>query len=157
MQSANIPLKTKDGSRPSSIHANKLDPAAQTTAQPLDEPAKVVLAEDERTENQGTPSLERPHANGANAQEGIIADISVGDMEVGPPTDEEELVSIDALVRILERDTDEQVRLTKEDILQLKREAEKGQSKNVVMELSLDMDDDILILYLSPSWSELLG
>ncbi|KAF9922773.1 hypothetical protein BGZ65_009347, partial [Modicella reniformis] len=79
---------------------------------------------------------------------------STGDTDADPGKDEDELASIDAL--ILEKDTDEQTRLTKEDTLQLKREAEKGQSKNIVMELSLDMDE-IMILYLSPSWTEVLG
>ncbi|KAF9974442.1 hypothetical protein BGZ73_002127 [Actinomortierella ambigua] len=72
------------------------------------------------------------------------------------PSDAAALQTIEDLVTDLDKETDPQNKLTKEDILQLKREAERGQSKTVVMELSLDLDE-VLILYLSPSWTDLLG
>ncbi|KAI7830233.1 hypothetical protein BC939DRAFT_407070 [Gamsiella multidivaricata] len=161
MQSANISIKTKDASRPTSIHVNKQDPVIQSTIQPADQNSnaqklgKDVFADDEKSSDQDTPFLSHPKAVGAATQEDM-ANTSAADMDVDTTKDEEDLVSMDVLASLLEKDTDEQVRLTKEDILQLKREAERGQSKNVVMELSLDMDD-IMILYLSPSWTELLG
>ncbi|KAI8603042.1 hypothetical protein EDD21DRAFT_51443 [Dissophora ornata] len=161
MQSANIPLKTKDASRPTSIHLSKQDSAGQVPSQPEEasgipqELTNEISTGDERAEAHGTPSLSHPQASGVSIQDDT-AETTAVDMDVDLIEDEEELISIDALADILEKDSGEQSRLTKGDILQLKREAERGQSKNVVMELSLDIDE-ILILYLSPSWTELLG
>ncbi|KAK3846784.1 MAG: kinase response regulator receiver domain-containing protein [Linnemannia gamsii] len=138
-QSVNIPIKTKDSSRPSSLYVAKQDPTGISLGQTVDnDAAKGMVARVQMSSSgdavdpDSTPSLQQP------------------------PTTETGLITIDTLAEIMEKDSDVQTRLTKDDILQLKREAEKGQSKNVVMELSLDMDD-VTILYLSPSWSELLG
>ncbi|KAG0024501.1 hypothetical protein BGZ80_002061 [Entomortierella chlamydospora] len=161
MQSANIPIKTKDSSRPSSLYVNNQTSAGQMPTQPTNSdmiPSKSnndASMDSGKAVTEGTRSQNHIEATDTAAHEGV-ADVSdknaAGDEA---EDDEDQLVSLD-LAEILEKDSEEQTRLTKEEILQLKREAEKGQSKNIVMELSLDMDE-IMILYLSPSWTELLG
>ncbi|KAG0304634.1 hypothetical protein BGZ98_005255 [Dissophora globulifera] len=162
MQSANIPLKTKDGSRPSSLYINKQDPAIQALGQIAEtsnasQDSSTLAAADggEKAEAQGTPSLSYSAVTDVMQQESEAQTMAV-DMDQDTTKVEDDIASIDSLAEILKKDSDEPTRLTKEDILQLKREAEKGQSKNVVMELSLDTEE-VMILYLSPSWTELLG
>ncbi|KAF9359638.1 hypothetical protein BGX26_011884 [Mortierella sp. AD094] len=161
MQSANIPIKTKDSSRPSSLYLNNQPSAVQTPTQPTNsnmvpsEPNNDVSVDKERIVTEGTRLQNHIQATDTSALEGV-AEVSEKDVvDDEAEDDEDKLVSLD-LAEILEKDSEEQTRLTKEEILQLKREAEKGQSKNIVMELSLDMDE-VMILYLSPSWTELLG
>ncbi|KAF9917136.1 hypothetical protein BX616_001835 [Lobosporangium transversale] len=161
MQSANIPVKPKEASRPSSIY-NKQEAVSQGPDTAADVPrdvsgsSKQIQSEDNVEKTDAASSESSLKAIGSvEYQQGTTQSIAKHSM-TDEPESKDELVSIDALEEILEKDSDGQPRLTKEDILQLKREAEKGQSKNIVMELSLDLDE-ILILYLSPSWSELLG
>ncbi|KAK3818535.1 MAG: hypothetical protein J3Q66DRAFT_281986 [Benniella sp.] len=159
VQSANIPIKTKDSSRRSSLYGDKQDPVNPTPEQPTDtdmdgksqEKRKTRVLDDEKLKKQDAPP---PHLHpaGVSTKKGVVE--TIADDAGVEAANEDELVSIDALVDILEKD--DQTRLTKDDILQLRREADKGQSKTIVMELSLDMDE-IVILYLSPSWTELLG
>ncbi|KAF9943054.1 hypothetical protein BGZ67_007699 [Mortierella alpina] len=162
MQSANIAVKTKDASRPSSVYLGSQGLSGQSLNPTPAHDSK--LQEANRDPLEGTETLEDMRRHSMDQRSTSDSDLpSVAKVhglgKVGAePGDEDDAadVDIDGLVNILEKDADTQSRLTKEDILQLKREAEKGQSKNVVMELSLDLDE-ILILYLSPSWSELLG
>lgn len=163
-QSANIPIKTKESSRPSSLYVAKQDPPGTSPAQTTEDGAAKEIVTRTQTPTGGdlvdpesTPSLQ--HSQTADAALQVPgADVSMeeSDLEGAEAGELPGLVTIDTLAEILEKDSDTQIRLTKDDIMQLKREAEKGQSKNVVMELSLDMND-VTILYLSPSWSELLG
>ncbi|KAG0033254.1 hypothetical protein BGZ81_009005 [Podila clonocystis] len=160
MQGVVVPAKTKDGSRPSSLYLNKSDFSNGVVPQPAaenSEPSTLNIGEDafDGSKRMGHPPGHRLSLVDPNQVED--AELSTGSDEVElSPQIVSGTVTMEALVESLKEDAGEQARLTKEDILQLKREAEKGQSKNVVMELSLDMDD-ITILYLSPSWSELLG
>ncbi|KAF9193325.1 hypothetical protein BGZ51_003599 [Haplosporangium sp. Z 767] len=160
IQSANIPIKAKEASRPTSLYLSQQDavvPSANATSdlnmnhQDANIDAANVF---DKMDPERTPSFSHPHAVNILTQNELKSPMT--DVAKSQVTDEDECVDIDGLEEILEKGADAQTRLTKEDILQLKREAEKGQSKNIVMELSLDMND-ILILYLSPSWSELLG
>ncbi|KAF9955677.1 hypothetical protein BGZ72_003500 [Mortierella alpina] len=162
MQSANIAVKTKDASRPSSVYLGSQGVSAQSLNLP---DAHDTKSQDiNRDPSEGEEKLDEERRRSTDQRSTSDSDLpnvakvhSVGDVDAGPGDEGDAAdVDIEGLVDILEKDADMQSRLTKEDILQLKREAEKGQSKNVVMELSLDLDE-ILILYLSPSWSELLG
>ncbi|KAF9211464.1 hypothetical protein BGZ59_008007 [Podila verticillata] len=160
MQGAVLPAKTKDGSRPSSLYLNKGELSDGVLSQPAAEnPETLILNIDEAVfdgpKRMGQPPGHRLSLIDPDQVEEVESSAGSGEMESSPEIISA-TVTMEALVESLKEDADEQARLTKEDILQLKREAEKGQSKNVVMELSLDMDD-ITILYLSPSWSELLG
>ncbi|KAG0047963.1 hypothetical protein BGZ83_007078 [Gryganskiella cystojenkinii] len=162
-QSANIPVKPKESSRPSSLYLPKQEPTAPISEQPTGNAGMEVASQKAttprhsmllRTDTEKSPSEPAIESGMEDEDKGLhleeLEDVMAEEgVAVGA-------VSIEALAESLQKDSDEQVRLTKEEILQLKREAERGQSTNVVMELSLDMDD-ILILYLSPSWSELLG
>ncbi|KAF9108368.1 hypothetical protein BGX27_008359 [Mortierella sp. AM989] len=161
MQSANIPMKTKDSSRPSSLYISNQTSAVQAPPQPAvsgvsSSATGTISVDTEKATAEGTFSPIQSQGAETSVQEDAIG-VTVEDLD-GNATEEDEAnpVSLDDLTEILEKDTEKQTRLTKEEILQLKREAEKGQSKNVVMELSLDMDE-VMILYLSPSWTELLG
>ncbi|KAG0280527.1 hypothetical protein BGZ95_009763 [Linnemannia exigua] len=163
-QSANIPIKSKDSSRPSSLYVAKQDLTGTSLGQIADNSAaKDIVAHAQiPTGGEGvgfnsTPSPQQPPATETGLQvTGADVSMEESDLEGAEAGELPGLVAIDTLADILEKDSDAQTRLTKDDILQLKREAERGQSKNVVLELSLDMDD-VTILYLSPSWSELLG
>jgi len=159
LQSASIPVKPKEASRPSSLHLPKQEPPTSISEQHTgaeaasltSTPRTSMLMRSDPKKTPSEPALDiglEGENNGLHLEE-LVDDLSTDAEALGA-------VSIEALVESLQKDTGEQVRLTKEEILQLKREAERGQSTNVVMELNLDMDD-ILILYLSPSWSELLG
>ncbi|KAI1315390.1 hypothetical protein EDD11_000894 [Mortierella claussenii] len=161
MQSANIPVKSRDTSRPSSLYVNKQEPMTVAPSPVVEKNLASQVA------GQENPSSTIGAKTKGSLPEGDLQDAMTDEQQPGTHAsmegidaseiaEEDELVSIDTLAEMLERDSDEQTKLTKEDILQLKREAEKGQSKNVVMELSLD-PEETLILYLSPSWSELLG
>ncbi|KAG0256514.1 hypothetical protein BG011_004462, partial [Mortierella polycephala] len=160
IQSANIPFKTKDTSRPTSLYLSQQDTVAPSANAASDlntnnQDANADAASTfDKADPERTPSFSHPHAVNTLTQKELKSPVT--DDAKSQVTEDDESVDIDRLEEILEKGADSQTRLTKEDILQLKREAEKGQSKNIVMELSLDMDD-ILILYLSPSWSELLG
>jgi hypothetical protein len=162
-QSANITIKAKESSRPSSLYAAKQDTstgaspspvpevgAAKETATRMPTPTEGDLVDPESTSSLSQTTEAGPQVTGADVS------MEESDLEGAEAGELPGHVTIDTLAEILEKDSDAQTRLTKDDILQLKREAEKGQSKNVVMELSLDMND-LTILYLSPSWSELLG
>ncbi|KAI8359248.1 hypothetical protein B0O80DRAFT_398487 [Mortierella sp. GBAus27b] len=157
MQSANIPLKTKENSRRSSLNSGKPDPTGQASDKPTDtsktlDPERTQVPSEEKAQGQDTPLATRSLPGDVSAEHGKdVRPAGGADVE---PANDDELASIDALVKILEKDS--QPSLTKEDIVQLRREAERGQSKTIVMELSLDMDE-VMILYLSPSWTELLG
>lgn len=160
MQGVAVPAKTKDGSRPSSLYLNKSDGSNGAITQPTAENSELSTLNIGEADFDGSKRMGQPPGHRLS----LMGPDQIEDAESSTGSDEVELnpeivsgtVTMEALVESLKEDADEQARLTKEDTLQLKREAEKGQSKNVVMELSLDMDD-ITILYLSPSWSELLG
>ncbi|KAF9276985.1 hypothetical protein BGZ68_009606, partial [Mortierella alpina] len=161
MQSANIAVKSKDASRPSSIYLGTRGLSGQSLN--LTSAQDTKSQESNRNPTEGTETLDDGRRRSTDQRSSSdtdlpsIAKVHGVDGNAGPGDEDDTAdVDIEGLVGILEKDADTQSRLTKEDILQLKREAEKGQSKNVVMELSLDLDE-ILILYLSPSWSELLG
>lgn len=159
-QGAVVPAKTKDGSRPSSLYLNKSDGSNGVVPQPaaeISEPSTLNIGEAvfDGPKRTGQPPGHRLSLVDPDQVEDAESSVGSGEVELSPEI-ASDTVTMEALVESLKEDADEQARLTKEDILQLKREAKKGQSKNVVMELSLDMDD-ITILYLSPSWSELLG
>ncbi|KAK3818540.1 MAG: hypothetical protein J3Q66DRAFT_387476 [Benniella sp.] len=140
VQSANIPIKTKDSSRRSSLYGDKQDPVNPTPEQPTDtdmdgksqEKRKTRVLDDEKLKKQDAPP---PHLHpaGVSTKKGVVE--TIADDAGVEAANEDELVSIDALVDILEKD--DQTRLTKDDILQLRREADKGQSKTIVMELRL--------------------
>ncbi|KAF9304649.1 hypothetical protein BGZ74_000976 [Mortierella antarctica] len=160
MQGAVVPAKTKDGSRPSSLYLNKSDGSNGVVPQPAaenSEPSTLNIGEAvfDGPKRTGQPPGHRLSLVDPDQVEDAESSVGSGEVALSPEI-ASDTVTMEALVESLKEDADEQARLTKEDILQLKREAKKGQSKNVVMELSLDMDD-ITILYLSPSWSELLG
>ncbi|KAF9919614.1 hypothetical protein FBU30_010758 [Linnemannia zychae] len=163
-QSANIHIKTKESSRPSSLYVAKQEPAGAASSQTTDESAnkEAIVRSKTPTMSDSNVSdstmLHQPsqtYKSGVQTQGDDVA-IEESDLEGSGAGVLPEVVAIDTLAEILEKDTDTQMRLTKDDILQLRRETEKGQSKNVVVELSLDTDE-VLILYLSPSWTELLG
>lgn len=164
-QSANIPIKAKESSRPSSLYVAKQDPSTGASSGQAAEAGAIkesvirmqTPTGSDLVDPESTPALRYSQTTEAGPQV-IGADVSMeeSDLEGAEAGELPGLVTIDTLAEILEKESDAQTRLTKDDILQLKREAEKGQSKNVVMELSLDMND-VTILYLSPSWSELLG
>ncbi|KAK5823237.1 hypothetical protein F5H01DRAFT_333909, partial [Linnemannia elongata] len=162
-QSANIPIKTKESSRPSSLYVAKQDLPGTSPGQTAEDGAKEIVTRTQTPTGgdlvnpESVTSLQHPQTADATLQ-APGADVSIEeiDLEGAEVGELPGLVTIDTLAEILEKDSDIQTRLTKDDILQLKREAEKDQSKNVIMELSLDMND-VTILYLSPSWSELLG
>ncbi|KAF9437362.1 hypothetical protein BGZ76_001030 [Entomortierella beljakovae] len=157
LQSANISIKPKDSSRPSSMYLNN---QSILLAQPTDssikpaEPAGDAIVDSEKASiNDSSP---RSQVDELDVEEGV-ANTGDGDStESIIEDDDDKPGSLEDITGILEKDSEESTRLTKEEILQLKREAEKGQSKNVVMELSLDTEE-VIILYLSPSWTDLLG
>ncbi|KAF9413408.1 hypothetical protein BGZ94_000735, partial [Podila epigama] len=186
MQGPIVPSKSKDASRPSSLYLgnngnqsnngsngsngnNKGDPSlVSSQAENANRDVVALNIGETDSDNVSTTSqkMQKRHSTIENPE----ADQEDYQMERDKDDDDDDddndmhldsgsvssVVSIEALVESLKGNTDEQIRLTKDDVLQLRREAEKGQSKNVVMELSLDMDE-ITILYLSPSWSDLLG
>ncbi|KAG9320912.1 hypothetical protein KVV02_004563, partial [Mortierella alpina] len=162
MQSANIAVKTKDASRPSSVYLGSQGLSGQSLNPTLAHDSKSQEANRDPLEGAETlGDMRRRSTDQRSTSDSDLPSVAkvhgLGKVDAEPGDEDDAAdVDIDGLVNILEKDADTQSRLTKEDILQLKREAEKGQSKNVVMELSLDLDE-ILILYLSPSWSELLG
>ncbi|KAG0229331.1 hypothetical protein BGW41_003065 [Actinomortierella wolfii] len=112
----------------------------------------VEVGKDEAIDNKPLPPVPTDDHSKAQPEHEVEAEEAA--LEV--PADTGALETIEDLVTDLDKENDPLTKLTKEDILQLKREAERGQSKTVVMELSLNLDE-VIILYLSPSWDDLLG
>ncbi|KAF8980960.1 hypothetical protein BGZ46_003420 [Entomortierella lignicola] len=159
MQSANIHIKQKESSRPSSIYLSTQSSSGQMLTDPSVNPSESrnnVLLGGDRKLSESAHSQGYTQTDDNALREGKVEDAVEESEDSETEDNEDKPISITNLAEILERDSEEQTRLTIEDIMQLKREAEKGQSKNIVMELSLDTSE-VMILYLSPSWTELLG